>query len=151
MTLPLYAQRRSHIFIVTYLIRRMSFNRVLILFLSALFSGCSTVIDDSHKPDPVMIVYHVKPGAGKRLEPLLARTWETYKSERMVRAKPHVCFKTTEDAEHKMYVEFFEWVGPFATEYPPASVKSLWKEMGELCEARAGHLAVQFRDAEPVQ
>ncbi|HNQ74465.1 MAG TPA: hypothetical protein PKN95_12780 [Verrucomicrobiota bacterium] len=114
-------------------------------------SGCSTstrLSDSAAQPEPVLIVYHVKPGAEQALEDVLKRAWEIYRSERLVFDKPHVCVRVKEDAEKIRFVEMFTWVSYFATEHPPDSVKKIWDQLQSLCEDRGGNTGVEVRQAE---
>ena len=128
---------------------------VPIALLLVWLTGCSTVGHrDSvyypatpNEPDPVLIIYHVKPGAEKELENLLKSTWEVYRKEGLVYDKPHICVRVNEDRERVRYVEVFTWVGIFATEYPPDSVKQLWAQIQALCEMREGNPGIEFRTA----
>ena len=95
---------------------------------------------------PVTVIYHVRPGAEEQLEALLVRTWETYRKERMVCSEPHIRVRTHEDQQHDRFIEIFTWSGCFATEYPPVSVETLWKQIGALCETRDGDHVIEFRD-----
>ena len=118
-------------------------------------SACSTAPArrESSRPEPVLAIYRVRPGAEKELEAVLRSTWDTYRKERMVADRPHIWFRikeldgTDERPETNRYVEVFAWVGYFATEYPPESVKRCWHKIRSLCQERNGP-AVQFCEGE---
>src|SRR5260221_833772 len=85
--------------------------------------ACSSLAPraDSSRPEAVVAVYRVKPGAETQLEDALRRAWDTYRRERMVCNEPHLCVRVQDDARHTSYFEVFEWVGYFAAEHPPKS------------------------------
>ena len=97
--------------------------------------------------DPVVVIYHVKPGAERAIEPLLSRAWDTYLREGIVFSEPHVLVRTKE-AGGARFIETFAWRGYYATEYPSEAVKTLLQQIQALCESRGGALAVEFLSAE---
>lgn len=114
-------------------------------------NGCSTPThrgDAATQPEPVLVIYHVKPGAEKALEDVLKRAWKIYRNERLVFDQPHVCVRVNEDAEKVRFVEAFTWTSHFAAEHPPDSVKQIWEQMQALCEDRGGNRGVEVRQAE---
>ncbi|SRR6266446_5471494 len=130
--------------------RSVEVKYVLMGSVLACLTACSLTPPrrDSSQPEPVFAIYRVKPGAEKELEGVLRRGWETYRKARMVSDQPHLCLRVREDERHTRYVEVFTWVGYFATEHSPDSVKRIWEQEGSLCEEREGHPAVEFREAE---
>jgi uncharacterized protein YeeX (DUF496 family) len=133
--------------------RALSSLTKLFLMVSLLvgLNGCSAPThrgDSSTQPEPVLIIYHVRPGAEEALEDVLKRAWKIYRSERLVIDQPHVCVRVKEDTKTVRLVETFSWVSYFATEHPPDSVKEIWEQMQSLCEDRGGNMGVEVRQAE---
>src|SRR2546426_13403 len=126
----------------------MRTTRNLVGLLAVSLAGCSTSTHRQAERDPVVVIYHVKPGCEQELEGLLARMWDTYVKEGMVCSEPHLRVRAHEDSKHDRFIETFVWRGPCVTEYPPETVKTLMKKMEALCEPRDGQLAVEFRSAE---
>jgi hypothetical protein len=91
-----------------------------------------------------MITYHVKLGKETEMEDLLRRAWETYRRENMVFTKTHLIVSKREAGDKTRLVEIFTWVT--APDHAPDSVKVVWKEMHELCEARDGHDGLEFAE-----
>lgn len=120
-----------------------------ILFLCSLLAvaGCS-VPDTKHvarpkdRPETVLVSYHVKPGMEKPFEALLARAWQTYRTENLVLSQPHVLVRNLEENNTIGYIEIFTWVSHAAPDKAPDSVKKIWAEEQSLCEARAGRTAI---------
>jgi hypothetical protein len=133
----------------------LAFSSPMKLFSAAVLlvclTGCSTTTrrgELAAQADPVLIIYHVKPGAEKALEDVLKRAWQIYRRERMVFDQPHLCVRVNKDAEKVRFVEAFSWVSHFATEQPLDSAKQIWEEMKALCEDRGGNRGVEVRRAE---
>ena len=101
-----------------------------------------------NRPDPVLVIYHVKRGSEEELAGVLKSAWDVYLKEKLVFPQPHVCVRIKEDDQHIRIVEMFTWVGHFATEHPTDSVRRLWDQMQALCEDRHGNLGIEFRRAE---
>jgi hypothetical protein len=121
--------------------------KVIALFGVAL-AGCSSVPHHKDQRDPVVIIYHVKYGCEQELEGLLGRMWDTYVRERMVCSEPHVRVRAHESSGHDRFIETFVWGGPYVTEYPPETVKTLMQKIESLCEPRENEAAVQFRSVQ---
>ena len=127
---------------------------IFCVIVIGLSSGCLSArsrftrscCDEKHS-NAVLIIYHVKPGAEDELEGLLAEAWNIYRREHLVCEGPHVCVRVKEDLRTLRFVEVFCWVGPFATEYPSDSVKSILSRIGALCEARDGNFGIEVCSA----
>lgn len=135
--------------------RHKSYLSPMRIFLATLLvvcmNGCSTPThrgDSATQPEPVLIIYHVKPGAEKALEDVLKRAWKIYRRERLVIDQPHVCVRVNGGAEKVRFVETFSWVSHFATEHPPDSVREILEQIQSLCEDRGGNKGVEVRRAE---
>jgi hypothetical protein len=115
-----------------------------LLLLLIQLAGCST---HSAEPMPVLVVYHVRPGAEKAVRYLAGQLWEAYQREGMVREKPHVCAESPEQGGRRI-VEVVTYRGPYAMEYPPESVEKLLAEIRTFCEERKGNPAIEFHLAE---
>ena len=116
-------------------------------FLSALalagLTACSTTTSN-HGPskadtETVMVTYHVKAGQEVNFHGLLTRAWETYRSEHLVFAQPHILVQDREPNGRTRFVEIFTWVSHAAPQNAPDSVKQIWGREQSLCEARDGH------------
>jgi len=115
-----------------------------------LVAGCAGLapVKGAEERDPVLIIYHVRPGSESELQNLLKRAWQTYLSEGLVCSKPHLVMRVREDEQNFRIIEGFCWVGPFATEYPPDQVKQVWRLIEPLCESRQGNASIEVRQAE---
>jgi hypothetical protein len=113
-----------------------------LIFITAL-AGCSTIqVTPSANSETVMVTYHVRAGKEADFQVLLARAWQTYQSEKMVYAKPHIVVQDTEDGGKSRFVEIFTWIQ--APDHAPESVKPIWSEEHSLCEARDGKSDIEF-------
>jgi hypothetical protein len=116
-------------------------------FLSALalvcLTACSTTTSNHRpsaaEPETVMITYHVRAGQEVNFHGLLTRAWDTYRSEHMVFAQPHILVQDREAGGATRFVEIFTWVSHAAPQNAPDSVKQIWGREQSLCEARDGH------------
>ena len=104
-----------------------------------------------YEPEPVLIIYHVKPGSEKELESLLKQAWSLYQTERMVFKQPHVCVRVREGGKNFRFVEVFTWVSYTVTEHAPDSVNNLLHQIELLCEERNGNRAIEVRQAELIK
>ncbi len=102
-------------------------------------------LDPGRAPTPMLVIYHVKPGAERQLEAILKDRWHVYQQERLARSEPHVLVRAHEDELHEYYIEIYTLTGCFATEYPSVRVQTLEAEAAALCESRGGHLAVEYQ------
>jgi hypothetical protein len=114
-------------------------------------AGCSTTHPAGAAKDgseTVMVSYHVRPGKETEFQALLARAWDVYRSEHLVRARPHIVVQTTEGEDQTKFVEIFTWVK--SPDHPPQNVLEVWKREQLLCEARDGHRGIEGGEVELV-
>jgi hypothetical protein len=120
-------------------------------------NGCTT--SSSHpkqamkikdRPETVLVTYHVKPGMEMVFEHLLSQAWETYRSEHMAFAEPHVIVREAEENNTTGYVEIFTWVNHAAPEKASDAVKKLWAQEASLCVTRGGHTGISGGEVEPI-
>jgi hypothetical protein len=93
--------------------------------------------------ETVMVTYHVQSGKEAGFQDLLSDAWGVYQSEHLVFDQPHVVLRDQEDGGKPRFVEILSWKSHYATDHAPDSVKTLWKQMQSLCEARGGHGAIE--------
>jgi hypothetical protein len=107
------------------------------------FAGCSTMGAGGAKDDSetVLITYHVQSGKEDEFQKLLSRTWDVYRRDGLVYAKPHVVLRNTEDGDKTYFTEIFTWVQ--SPDHPPGDVKALWSQEQALCEARDNHRGIE--------
>jgi hypothetical protein len=125
----------------------MHITRYFIILSLISLSSCATSPAPKTTRTPAVNIYHVKDGAEKELELLLARAWKTYQKEGMVFSEPYMLAKTGEEDKER-FIEMFVWRREYTTLNCPDSVKYLWRDMAALCEARSGEAAIEFRYAE---
>lgn len=125
------------------------------LFALALLSlpACSTtsgIHPDSAKADPetVMITYHVKPDEEAKLQALLSRVWQIYRTENLVFATPHIIVRNAEEGDKTRFVEIFTWTSHSNPEHAPDSVTAIWNQEQSLCETRSGRTGIEGGEVE---
>jgi len=93
--------------------------------------------------ETVLITYHVKPGKEAEFQALLSHAWQTYRTEHLVFAEPHLIVRDAEEGDKARVVEIFTWVSHTAPEHASDAVKTLWEQEQSLCEARGGHVGIE--------
>lgn len=123
----------------------------LIAFATLLaLTGCSTVHSAPTKnSETVMVTYHVQPGDEAEFEKLLAKAWETYRSENMVFAEPHTLVRQSDSDGKANFIEIFTWVQ--APDHASDAVKAVWAREQSLCEKRNGKNGIDFSEVQLVQ
>ena len=126
-------------------------------FLFAVAAGsltaCSTTNHTRHgsarpEPETVMVTYRVQSGKEAEFQALLARAWQTYRTDHLVQVQPHIIVRDTEAGDKPRYVEIFTWVSHDAPTHAPDSVNAIWQQEHALCEARAGHSGIEGGEVE---
>ena len=123
---------------------------IIALIVSLILVGCNSLAqhEAGYEPEPVMRIYHVKPGKEKELRKLLELQWSIFTKLRMVVKEPHLCILIEEDSVHSHFVETMCWSGPFAAEVYSVALNKVQNEIQSLCEARGGHKGVEVWPAE---
>ena len=133
----------------------MKITHLLLALVVLSLTACSTTSDThqgSAKSDPetVLVTYHVKPGKDAEFQAVLSRTWQVYRAEHLVFAKPHIIVRDTEGGDKTRFVEIFTWVSHSAPEHALDAVKTLWEQEQSLCEGRNGHGGIEGGEVEIV-
>jgi hypothetical protein len=126
----------------------MKMTHCLFALAAVSLTACSTTNrtqQSSTQPGPetVLVTYRVKAGHEAEFQTVLARAWQIYRKEHLVRTEPHIIVQDTEDGGKPRYVEIFTWVSHAAPEHAPDAVKAIWQEEHSLCEARGGHSGIE--------
>ncbi len=131
----------------------MKFTSFLLALAAISLTACSTAPRAHHgsaksAPETVLVTYHVNPGSDAEFQKLLARAWQTYRSEKMVFAKPHFIVRDAEAGNPVRFVELFTWVSHTAPEHAPESVKAIWAQEQSLCIRQDGHGGIEGGEVE---
>jgi hypothetical protein len=129
------------------------FHISLILALAGL-TACSSLnpSDEKHSPETVEVTYHIKPGREVEMQALLNRAWSIYITKHLVLPRSHAIVTEREYGNRPLIVETFTWVSHSVPDQVPDSIKDIWNQMQDLCEARGGHDGLEINElktAEP--
>jgi len=120
--------------------------RFLLIVLVLVLAGCSTArppAEWTKQPETVLVTYHVQSGKEAEFQALLARSWELYRHEHLVFARPHLIVRDMESDGKPRFTEIFTWASRATPEHAPDGVKQAWQEEQALCEERNGHYAIE--------
>jgi len=131
----------------------MKTTHFLFALAAILLTACSTTNHTKQGsapaiPETVMVTYRVQFGKEAEFQALLACAWQAYRTERLVQSQPHFIVRVTDAGDKPRYVEIFTWVSHDAPAHAPSSVKTIWQQEHELCEARAGHSGIEGGEVE---
>ena len=100
-----------------------------------------------------LCIYRVKPGSELAFRGLLAKHWPTLRRVGLAADVPSTIYQGSEGEKAPVFFEVLNWKdaeGPnMAHELP--DVMAVWEPMGKLCEARAGHPAMEFPQVERIE
>lgn len=102
--------------------------------------------DGKNSPETVEITYHVQMGRDMELQTVLNRAWVIYNQERMVLPKSRAVVTSKEYGNRPRIVETFTWVSHSTPDHAPKSVRDIWNQMQDLCEARGGHEGIEISE-----
>ena len=99
----------------------------------------------------VIVRYQVRAGSEAEFEKISAEAWQIYLRLDLIRAMPHVVLRGKDDTGAPYFLELVPWKDRAVTENPPPEVRALWPRLEGVCEARAGHRAIEFPDLQVMQ
>jgi len=102
------------------------------------------------KPETVMVTYHARAGAETALARVIARHWSTMQELKLAGEGPRLTLRGTEEGGKTYFVDIFTWRDTGIPDSAPPAIQSIWKEMGELVEARGGRQAIEIAEVSPV-
>ena len=110
-------------------------------------AACSSVPKaDYPDAETVEVTYHVQPGREMELEALMNRAWTIYNEKHLVIPQSHAMVVEREYGNRPRIVETFTWVSHAAPDHAPQSVREIWNQMQDLCEARGGHEGLEINE-----
>lgn len=83
-------------------------------------------------------------GAAQRFMPVIAKHWTTACRLKIVRDRPHLTMRGTEDGTKTYFIDVFTWRDSHIPDAAPAAIQKLWTDMNRLVEARDGHRGLEI-------
>lgn len=121
-----------------------------ILFILALagLTACSSPNSSGQKdpPETIEVTCHVKPGRELELQALMNQAWAIYNSKHLVLPQSHAIVTEREYGNRPLIVETFTCVNHSVPDRVPDSIKDIWSQMQDLCEARGGHDGLEINE-----
>jgi len=102
--------------------------------------------DEKHSPETVEVTYHIKPGREIEMQALMYRAWSIYITKHLVFPRSHAIVVEREYGNRPRIVETFTWVNHSVPDSVPDSIKDIWSQMQDLCEARGGHDGLEINE-----
>ena len=124
-------------------------NRCTGVIVLVLTLGCLHA-QQAGKPETVMVTYHAKTGSETALARVIARHWSTMQDLKLAGPGQHLTLRGTEDGGKTYFVDIFTWRDASIPDSAPPAIQTIWKEMGELVEARGGRQAIEIAEVSVV-
>ena len=117
-----------------------------LVFLAACASPKAGNSNAKDSPETVEVTYHVRQGNEAELQRILGQAWTIYTAKHLVIPQSHAVVIEREYGNRTRIVETFTWVSHSTPDHAPDSIKDLWNQMQDLCEARGGHDGLEINE-----